>query len=463
MEWFARVAVGLLGAALGALAVWAWARARLGSTGERLAMAREDLEQATARVSSLENELKAAGERIHLLEKEGAVLEAKTQAAQAGFAEKQKLLEQAETRLKDTFAALSNKALSDNNDQFLKLAREVLGKTQESAKGDLSQRQQAIEALVKPLRENLGKVEANLRDLESRRTEAYAGLQEQLKHLAESQLLLQKETGNLVNALRAPQVRGRWGEMQLRRAVEMAGMVDHCDFLEQQSQTTEAGRQRPDMVVRLPNDRQVIVDAKVPLEAYIAALEAQDVDKQRAELMRHARQVKDHLKLLGQKSYQQQFSPTPDFVVLFIPGEVFFSAALEQDPGLIEFGVQQKVILATPTTLIALLKAVAYGWQQEAIAREAREISELGRQLYESVAVLSGHFAKLGKGLKGAVEAYNKAIGSVESRFLPKARRFEDLHIASKKSVEGLEPITETPRPPQAAELENKEESRADA
>lgn len=364
-----------------------------------------------------------------------AALQAQREAELKAAEEKLALLEQARAQLKESFQALSSEALSKNNESFLNLARSTLEKYQEGAKGDLEKRQQAINKTVEPVGEALKNFNAKLEQVEKDRVASRAGLEKQLQQLAESQAQLSKTTGSLVQALRAPQVRGQWGEMQLRRTVEMAGMINRVDFLEQASVDTDEGRQRPDMMINLPNGRQVVVDSKVPLAAYLDALEAEDPEVQTARMKAHARHIRDHIKGLSAKSYWTQFDNAPEFVVLFIPNETIFSAALEQDPQLIELGVDNKVILATPTTLIALLKAIAYGWQQEAIAREAKEISALGKELYERIGVVTGHFAKLGKSLDQSVGHYNKAISSVESRLLVTARKFEALESAAPEPV----------------------------
>ena len=366
--------------------------------------------------------------------------------------EKVSLLEDARKNLQDSFKALSAEALSKNNADFLNLAKSTLERYQEGAKGDLEKRQLAINKTVEPVGEALKAFNQRVEKIEERRTQTDASLKQQLQQLAESQIQLSKTTGSLVQALRAPQVRGQWGEMQLRRTVEMAGMINRVDFLEQASVDTEAGRQRPDMLINLPNGRQVVVDSKVPLAAYLDALEADDPDVQTTRMKAHARHIRDHIKGLSAKSYWTQFDNTPEFVVLFIPNETIFSAALEQDPELIELGVNNKIILATPTTLIALLKAIAFGWQQEAIAREAKEISALGKELYERIGVVTGHFAKLGKSLDQSVGHYNKAISSVESRLLVTARKFEDLESAAPEPLSDPIAIEKQPTLPKEEE-----------
>jgi DNA recombination protein RmuC len=371
----------------------------------------------------------------------------------ARFEEKVQLLARAEDALADSFKALSSEALRSNNTAFLELARTQLERFQVTAQGDLEQRQKAVEAIISPIRESLEKVDGQIRGLEQARTHAYSTLSEQVRSLAEGQQALRAETGNLVTALRSPNVRGRWGEMQLKRVVEMAGMLAHCDFVEQTSANGDDGRLRPDLIVKLPGGRNVVVDVKAPLSAYLEALEAPDETTRQAKLADHARQVRDHIRKLSAKSYWSQFDPTPDFVVLFLPGEPFFSAALEQDPTLIEHGVDQQVILATPTTLIALLRAVAYGWRQEQVAESARHISELGRELHTRLSTMSDHFAKLGRSLDGAVRSYNDTMGSFERRVLVTARRFKEHGAVAGDDLAELTPIDRTPQLAQAPEL----------
>jgi DNA recombination protein RmuC len=363
--------------------------------------------------------------------------------------------EETRQQLTGEFARLSGEALQRNNEQFLQLADIKLNETRQAAEGELGKRQEAIEQLLKPIGEQLGKYDDGMRRLEVERQRAYTSLTEQMQQLSTSHDHLQKETRSLVTALRAPQTRGRWGELQLRRVVEMAGMLERCDFDEQVTSSTDQGRLRPDMVVHLPGGKNVAVDAKVPMQAFLDANEAEDETTRRMHLANHGRQLKAHVDALAKKEYWKQVDPSPEFVVAFVPGDPLLTTALEHVPGLMEHAVANHVLLATPTSLIALLRAVAYGWQQDAMAESAREVQQLGAELYQRLSVLGDHFTSVGKGLNGAVAAYNKAVGSLEGRVLVTARRFADMGVigTGDKDIAPSITVDAVPRALQSPEL----------
>jgi DNA recombination protein RmuC len=361
--------------------------------------------------------------------------------------------QQAEATLREAFQALSADALKTNNEAFLHLAETRLREARTEATSDIDERKKAIETLLAPMAKTLDQVDREIKESERRRLQSSTELIQKIASLDTMGQGLRTETARLVDALKRPGVRGRWGELQLKRVVELAGMVEHCHFTEQATLDADDGRIRPDVIVQLPGGKYVVVDAKVPLDAYLKALEAPDEAARLRLLADHAKQVRTHLCQLAAKAYAAHVQPSPDFVVMFLPGEMFFSAALEQDPTLIEYGVEKRVIPASPTTLIALLRAVAYGWQQEAVARDARQIAEYGRKLYESVGKLADHFEKLGSRLRGSVEAYNEAIGSLEGNVLVKARKFKDLQAANGDDIIQIEPIDKQPRMLQAPEI----------
>jgi DNA recombination protein RmuC len=416
-----------------------------------IALARaQNAEQQRDQALTLAHE--AQKQHVYLQGEKGR-LEAQLAAAERQITQERETLARARVELTDTFKALAGEALHASTGQLLKLAGERFASLQTGAVADLEQRKTAIENLVRPVADSLGKVEKQIGEIEKDRAGSYQNLLAVVSNLQSTQQDLRRETGNLVGALRRPNVRGRWGELQLRRVVELAGMLDQVDFQEQVNVAAEDGALRPDLVVRLPGGKSIIVDAKAPLAAYLDSLEMADDEARAKKLEEHAKQIRDHIQKLSAKSYWSEFD-SPEFVVLFIPGEAFYSAALEQDSSLIESGIDRKVILATPTTLIALLKTVAYGWRQESLANDAREIAALGRDLYERLATMAAHWNKMGKGLSTAMGAYNDAVGSLESRVLPAARKFRDLNVAAEgKEIDVIHQLETLPRTLTAEEM----------
>lgn len=374
------------------------------------------------------------------------LLETRIKDQDALQTERDSAYDAATTRLATAFSDLANQSLKSNSETFLRLAEQNLGTHQERAKRELGDREQAVENLVKPIRDALQQSQKQIADLEKSRSEAYGGIKAQLESMQSSQQSLAQETQNLVNALRRPEVRGRWGEITLRRLVELAGMVEHCDFQEQVHTASDEKSIRPDMIVRMPDQRELVVDVKTPLDAYLEAVEAKDDAQRQLGLTRHARNVRNHIRMLSSKAYWEQFSRSPEFVILFIPGDQFLSAALNEDPDLIETALSQQIILATPTSLVALLKAVAYGWRQLALADNAEEIRTLAEDLYGRLSTFVSHLNKVGKQLSSSVDNYNRAMGSLERKVLPGARRFVELGIHPKKEIEPIESIEAVPR-----------------
>lgn len=441
------IVVLLLGSAVGAVLAWLLLKTRAAAVmAAELATLKERLAGKEGELHKLHDSLQKEVVDHKSTRSENSQLQAELQGERRAAQERMSSFNKATEELAERFKALSRDALKDNNQSFLQLAHATLEKFQENAKGDLEFRQKAIDQLVKPLKESLEKVDGKIGEIEKERAGAYSQLREQVKALATSQVQLQAETGNLVKALRTPHIRGRWGEIQLRRVVEMAGMLQYCDFVEQETVMTEDGRIRPDLIVRLPGNRTIVVDAKVPFDAFYESISTTDDDIRSARLKDHARLVRVHIGALSKKSYWESVQPTPEFVLLFLPGETFYSAALEHDPRLIEDGVGQNVIIATPTTLIALLKAVSYGWRQEQMAENAQEVSELGKTLYERLRVFTNHFADIGKGIERALDSYNRGVGSFEGRVLRTARKFKERGALSGEDIDILEPIDKATR-----------------
>jgi len=384
--------------------------------------------------------------RQRRLQESVAALNVRIKDQAALQAERDAAFEAASSRLATAFSDLANQSLKSNSENFLRLAEQNLGTQHERAKRELGDREQAVENLVKPIKEALHQSQAQIAALEKSRSEAYGSIKSQLEAMQTSQQSLTQETQNLVNALRRPEVRGRWGEITLRRLVELAGMVDHCDFQEQVHTSKDEKVIRPDMIVRMPDNRELVVDVKTPLDAYLEAVEAKDDEQRKLRLERHARNIRGHIRKLAAKTYWEQFSNSPEFVILFIPGDQFLSAALNEDPDLIEYALSEQIILATPTSFVALLKAVAYGWRQMSLADNAEEIRHLAEDLYGRLSTFVGHMNKVGRQLASSVENYNRAVGSLERKVLPGARKFVELGVHPKKKLELVEPLESLPR-----------------
>lgn len=371
--------------------------------------------------------------------------------SQAALAEERAIdIERAQERLKSIFDELASTSLRSNSEVFLKLARESLGQQHLQAAHTLKEREQAIENLLKPIQDALKRTETQITTIEKDRHEAFGAIRQHLESVNQSQSALQQETRNLVNALRRPEVRGQWGELSLRRLVELAGMLNHCDFTEQVHTESDEGRLRPDLIVHMPDNRDLVVDVKTPLDAYLEAVNAANDEVRAAALRRHAQLVADRVRALASKAYWSQFEKSPDFVILFIPGDQFLAAALNERPGLLDEAIRQSVILATPTSFIAMLKAIAFGWRQQSLAQNAATIRDLGEELFKRLSVFGSHLGKLGGALNRSVEAYNSAVGSLERQVLPAARRFPELGLQSDRALEQLEPIDKLAREPTA-------------
>lgn len=464
-------ACGLIGILVTYLLMASKLKASKSLSSEQLKSEQTRCKEAHENLNQLQKKYDALQTSENQLKQQQTELKVRMEEERKSAKEKQELLKKAETKLGDTFKALSADALKSTQDQFLTLAQNNLKAQQQEAKNELEKRKTAVEQLVKPISQTLEKVQSQIIESEKLREGSQASLKQQIIHITESNTGLQRETQKLVKALRQPHGRGQWGEIQLRRVVEMAGMQEHCDFETQTTTTTDEGKRlRPDLIVKLPGGQQIVVDSKAPMDAYLDAIETDDDTLRDSALTRHASQVRTHISQLGSKKYQQQFDTTPEFVVLFLPSEAFFSAALSQDATLIEKGVDQGVILATPTTLIALLRAVAFGWRQEALAQNAKEISNIGQELYTRLGAFAGHVQKLGRSLTSAVGDYNKTVGSLETRILTSARKFEQLGAAPESAqIPNLEDIENTARSlrgdiissdtaPKAEQLEAEEE-----
>ncbi len=418
----------------------------LSSEEKRSAAAESKIEELRHQLTAIQTECNQI--RMQFQDSEAAKISAETKFEESThhLATQHKLLEEAKATLSDAFRSLAAEALAGNNTGFLTLAEAKFKALRDEHTINMEQKQLSIQALVQPLTTLLSTYQQETKELEGKRLRELSTVGEQLRHVALAQSTLQAETAKLVNALRSPQTRGRWGEIALRKTAELAGMSSHCDFVEQESVSTDNGRLRPDMVIKLPAGREVVVDSKVPFSAFLESLEATTDEVRNKALARHASQVNLHVNQLSTKEYWDQFKAAPEFVVLFIPNDSFLAAAAEQDPTLIESAIKKNIVLATPTTFIALLKAIAYGWKQEQITKDAERISALGQELSERMSILTDHVIKVGGSLGKAVDSYNAAVASLESRVLPSARKFQQLGAGSKKTIDELQPIDHAPR-----------------
>jgi DNA recombination protein RmuC len=436
--------------AAGFAVAWAWAKSSAGSSRMELERRAAGLDGAAQELKkqndSLQQDLRVSQKRVEEEQKLRAAAEKDAESQRSNLLEQRRLLDDAQAKLREAFQALASEALTTSSSQFIELAKSKFDALQKEAEGDLEQRKVAIQSMVNPLETALRDLRTEVNRIESARQEAYGSLRSEVQLLATTNKELREETGSLVNSLKQPQVKGKWGELTLQRVVELAGMAPHCDFEAQRSIDTEEGRLRPDVTVYLPGGTQIVVDAKVPLHAFLKAVSATSDAEYREAMMQHASLVREHVKGLSGKEYWKQFEPTPEFVVLFVPGESFFSAALEQDHTLIEDAIDKRVVLASPTTLIALLRAIAYGWKQQSVAENAERIKDLGKELYDRALIFAGHFSEVAKGLERANKAYNNAVASFDSRLVPSARKFREMGVGS-ADVPQLEPVETFPRP----------------
>ena len=444
------ILIAIASLAAGFAVAWAWANSSGGAARLELEKRAAGLDGTVTELKkqndALQQDLRVSQKRIEEEQKLRATAEKDAESQRANLIEQRRLLDDAQVKLREAFQSLAGEALKSSSDQFIELAKAKFDTLQKEAQGDLEQRKVAIQSMVNPLETALKDLRSEVSRVESARQEAYGSLRSEVQLLALTSKELREETGGLVNSLKQPQVKGKWGELTLRRAVELAGMSPHCDFEEQLSVDTEEGRLRPDLIVHLPGGTQIVVDAKVPLHAALKVVSAHSDAEYREALIQHAALVRNHINGLSSKEYWKQFEPTPEFVVLFVPGESFFSAALEQDRTLIEDAIEKRVVLASPTTLIALLRAIAYGWKQQLVAENAERIKDLGKELYDRVVKFAEHLSEIAKGLERASKAYNNAVASFDSRLIPSARKFKEMGVGS-ADVPQIEPIETFPRP----------------